>query len=121
MRDIHELAADEPDECCHLFHRLFLDRHAPVIGRKMDTYAAWLYSLPSRSPSSCRTYQAYSHLLSFALSKQLSGDGGGGGGGGEGEEGAEDGRGLKGREAAPHRSLICKDVLHMLFVDSLLA
>lgn len=45
FRCIHELRAEYPDECCHIFERCFASRHIPIMGQAMDEYTEWFANL----------------------------------------------------------------------------
>ena len=47
FRSIHELRANYPDECCHIFERCFVSRHMPIMGQCMHNYNEWLMNLSS--------------------------------------------------------------------------
>ena len=45
FRCIHELRAEYPDECCHIFERCFASRHLPIMGQRMQEYTDWFVNL----------------------------------------------------------------------------
>ena len=45
FRCIHELRAEYPDECCHIFERCFASRHLPIMGQCMQQYTDWFVNL----------------------------------------------------------------------------
>ena len=45
FRCIHELRAEYPDECCHIFERCFASRHLPIMGQCMQEYTDWFVNL----------------------------------------------------------------------------
>ena len=47
FRRIHELRANYPDECCHIFERCFASRHIPIMGQCMQEYNEWFLNLTS--------------------------------------------------------------------------
>ena len=47
FRSIHELRANYPDECCHIFERCFASRHVPIMGQNMNKYTNWFLNLSS--------------------------------------------------------------------------
>ena len=88
---LHEMNAQNPDECCHLFEQNWIDRHAPIASDNMNSY--WHTLLQLEKEDSVAAYQFYKLTLQLlAYSNQ----------------------------DAPASHHILKDATHCLYLDSLL-
>lgn len=99
FRAIHEIRSEYPEECCHIFERLFTSRHIPILGQQMDSYNEWLMNLSENEIIDI--YQMYNlELQHKTYYRNL----------------VETGSG----EDNPEKQWVMKDQTHMLFLDGLL-
>lgn len=68
---LHEMYADRPDECCHLFEQSWVDRHSPIISDNFQHYLTVLRSLsPEESDQLYEFYKLTLQTMAFCNGDQ---------------------------------------------------